>query len=217
MRAVIVASGDVAPDDARHLAAADLVIAADAGAGALERLGHRPDILVGDLDSAEPALVERLAEAEVQVERHPADKDASDTELALTSAIQAGADEIVVLGALGGNRLDHELANVMLLTDPRLGERAVRLVHGSTTVRLARGAAPLALEGGVGDLVSLLPIGADAAGVTTEGLRWELRDATLSLGPSRGLSNEVDRRPASVSVTDGVLLVVETAVERSLE
>lgn len=217
MRVVIVASGDVAPDDARHVAAADLLIAADGGAGALERLGHRPDILVGDLDSAEPALVERVAEAGTQVERHPADKDASDTELAVEAALGAGAAEITILGALGGSRLDHELANVLLLADVSIVGLPVRLVHGPTTVRVVGNGRVLDIEGAVGDLVTLLPVAGAASGVTTAGLRWELHDATLALGRSRGLSNEVTRSPASVSVADGVLLVVETAVERSLE
>ena len=215
MRAVIVASGDVAPTDARHLDAADLVIAADGGADVLDRLGRRPDRLVGDLDSADPALVERIAAAGTAIERHPADKEASDTELALASALEAGATEVVLLGALGGARLDHELANVLLLAGPALAGRAARLVRGPTTVRMVGDRGRLALDGGTGDLVTLLPIGGDAVGVTTEGLRWELDRATLALGPSRGLSNEIVRTPASVSVTEGRLLVVETAIERS--
>ncbi len=215
MRAVIVASGDVAPTDARHLDAADLVIAADGGADVLDRLERRPDRLVGDLDSADPALVERLAAAGTAVERHPPDKEASDTELALGSALEAGATEVVVLGALGGARLDHELANVLLLAGPTLAGRGVRLVRGPTTVRMVGDHGRLALDGGIGDLATLLAIGGDALGVTTDGLRWELDRATLALGPSRGLSNEIVRAPASVSVEAGRLLVVETAIERS--
>ena len=215
MRAVIVASGDVAPTDARHLDSADLVIAADGGADVLDRLGRRPDRLVGDLDSADPALVARLTAAGTAVERHPADKEASDTELALASALEAGATELVVLGALGGARVDHELANVLLLASPALAGRAVRLARGPTTLRMVGERGRLDLDGGTGDLVTLLPIGGDAVGVTTNGLRWELDRATLALGPSRGLSNEILRAPASVSVTEGRLLAVETATEGS--
>jgi thiamine pyrophosphokinase len=215
MRAVIVASGDVAPADARHLDAVDLVIAADGGAVTLERLGRRPDRLVGDFDSVDPAVVERFAAAGTAIERHPADNEASDTELALTGALDAGATEVVVLGALGGARLDHELANVLLLAGPAVADHDVRLAHGSTTVRMVGDRGRLGIEGAAGDLVTLLPIGGDAVGVTTDGLRWELHGATLTLGPSRGLSNEVVRAPASVSVAVGRLLVVETALERS--
>jgi thiamine pyrophosphokinase len=215
MRAVIVASGDVAPADARHLDSADLVIAADGGAATLDRLGRRPDRLVGDLDSADVALVERLAAAGTIIERHPADKEASDTELALATASGAGATEVVILGALGGMRLDHELANILLLAGPAAADRDVRMVLGPTSVRMVGDRHRIGLDGAAGDLVTLLPLGADAVGVTTDGLRWELDGATLALGPSRGLSNEVVRAPASVSVEEGRLLVVETALERS--
>lgn len=71
----------------------------------------------------------------------------------------------------------------------------------------------MALGGAVGDLVSLLPVGGDAAGVSTNGLRWPLDRETLAIGRSRGLSNVVDAAPASVSLESGVLLVIETAIQ----
>lgn len=215
MRAVVVASGDMAADDARHLDGAALVIAADDGAGALDALGRHPHLLIGDLDSVEPALVEWLEATGVRVDRHPADKEASDTELAVAAALDAGATEIVVLGALGGARVDHELANILLLSDPALAARAIRLIRGPTTVRVVAGGRRLELAGTVGDLVTLLPIGGPAHDVTTSGLRWRLEGASLAMGRSRGLSNEVAVTPAWVSVGRGVLLVIETTIERS--
>ena len=120
MRVVIVAAGDLAAADARRLDGADLVIAADGGTNALDRLGRRPDLVVGDLDSADPATVERMAGAGTRVERHPVDKDASDTELALDAAVAAGATEVVLLGALGGgNMRDPENGVITLHTGIR--------------------------------------------------------------------------------------------------
>lgn len=211
MRVVIVASGEPAATDVAWLDEADLVVAADGGAGWLDRAGRRPDLLVGDLDSTDPALVERLERAGTSVERHPTDKDASDTELALTAARSRGATEIVLLGALGGLRVDHELATLLLLADASLAGLPVRIVRGGTTVRPLRDGERLALEAEAGDVVSLLPIGGDATGITTSGLRWPLDGATLHFGRSRGLSNEVVEAPASVSLERGTLLVVHTA------
>jgi thiamine pyrophosphokinase len=212
MKVAVVASGDLDPTDASVLDEADLVIAADGGAAALDRIGRRPDRLVGDLDSTDSGLVERLAAAGTQIERHPNDKDASDSELAIAAAWAAGADEVVLLGATGGDRLDHGIANLLLLADPGLAECEVRLVHGPTTVRVVRGGERIVFLGGVGDTVSVLPIGGDADGIRTEGLRWKLDGETLSIGRSRGLSNEVVSTPASVTLERGTLLVVETAV-----
>lgn len=213
MLVVVVASGTMPDGDARWLDAADLVIAADGGAGTLDRLGRRPDRLVGDLDSTDPALVARLEAQGVPVERHPTDKEVTDTELALAVARTAGATEIVLLGALGGERIDHELANLLLLADPSLAGRDVRIVSGRTTVRLLHGSGSLSLDGSEGDLVSLLPIGGDAGGLTTAGLRWVLHGATLPIGASRGISNQIVTAHASVSVEDGILLVIETAIQ----
>ena len=208
MRFTVVASGDLADGDERWLDGAT-IIAADAGATSLDRLDRMPDRLVGDLDSISDELVARLAAAGTVIDRHPADKDASDTELALEAAIAAGATEVVILGAIGGPRLDHELANLLLLADPALGDRDVRIVHGPTAVRVLRDGGRLDLEGAAGDLVTLLPVGGDVTGVRIDGVRWPLEDATLRCGRSRGLSNEVVAPPASVSLGRGTLLVVE--------
>lgn len=208
---VVVASGDLDPTDATVLDDADFVIAADGGATALDRLGRRPDLLVGDLDSTDPALVARLVAAGTKVERHPIDKDASDAELAIAAALAEGGDEIVLLGATGGDRLDHAIANLLMLADPAMAGCDVRIVHGPTTVRVVRGGERMSLVGGAGDTISLLPVGGDADGIRTEGLRWMLDGARLAVGHSRGLSNEVLSTPASVRLERGTLLVVETA------
>lgn len=211
MRAVVVADGDPASSDAGIAAGADLLIAADGGAGWLEEIGQRPDLLVGDLDSVDVAVVDRLAAAGTEVIRHPVDKDASDTELAIGEALRRGADEVIVLGALGGPRLDHELANLLLLADPVLATAAVRIVQGPTTVRVLRGPESMTLSGAAGSSVTLLPIGGDATGVTTAGLRYPLAGEALRTGRSRGLSNVVADAPASVALAAGTLLVVEIA------
>lgn len=215
MNAVLVASGDPDPADARWLSDADLVVAVDGGAAWLVSIGRRPDALVGDLDSVEPALALRLEEEGVTVERHPAEKDSSDSELALDYALRRGADRIVMLGAIGGVRLDHELANVLLLAagrkDPR--DLDLRLIRGGACMRALQGGSSLVIEAGTGSLVSLLPVGGDAEGVTTRGLRYPLRDEPLRLGSTRGLSNEVAAQPATVQLRHGTLLVIETATQ----
>ncbi len=221
MHALVVADGR--PPTRHELDAAwpgwdadvGLVVAADGGARAAEGLGLRIDLLVGDGDSLGSAALERLAAAGVEVERSATDKDETDTELALLAALRRGADRLTILGALGGPRLDHELANLWLLAHPALGGVAVAILDPAVRIRLLQ--APdhegrpvrLDLTGPVGALVSLLPFGGDAVGITTEGLRYPLRDEPLRLGPARGISN-VRRAPAaSVTLRAGRLLVLE--------
>ena len=211
MRAVVIAGGEPAEADIAWLDGVDLVVAADAGAHWLADRNVQPDQLVGDLDSVDPALVAELEAAGVQVQRHPRDKDASDAELAVESAVSAGADSVVVLGALGGRRLDHELANLLLLADPAWHRELddLRLVRGTTTVRVLHGPNRITLDGAAGSLITLLPVGGDAEGVRTSGLRYPLAGERLALGRSRGLSNMVTSPPASISLERGQLLIIE--------
>jgi thiamine pyrophosphokinase len=207
--AAVVAAGELVEGDAETIAHASLVVAADGGAHALDGLGVAPQLLVGDLDSVDPELVDRLAATGTDVERHPVDKDCSDTELAVEAARAAGADEVVLVGAIGGARLDHALSNVLLAADPAYGG-TVSVARGRSRMHALHAGDTRTLAGQPGDLVSLLAVGGDATGVTTRGLRWPLSDATLAVGRSRGLSNEITARPATVAVAGGTLLVIET-------
>ncbi len=215
MQAMVVAAGDPDPRDAALLDSADLLIAVDRGAVWLSDLQRRPDLLVGDLDSVPGGLVAGLRSAGVEIDRHPADKDASDTELAIHRAVAMGATRVTLLGALGGQRLDHELANLLLLADPgwrgRLAD--LRIVRGGTTARALHGGATLALEGVIGTTVTLLPVGGDVSGVRTTGLRFPLDGEALGLGRTRGLSNRIVAIPASVSLERGTLIVIEQKPE----
>lgn len=210
MRAVVVAHGDVLPSDRAVIDTKDYIVAADGGAFALERWQILPHLVVGDMDSLGDAGVERMARLGIPVAKFSAAKDESDLELAVGQAIEIGATEIVLLGALGGDRLDHETANLLLLADP--GYDGVRLEarRGALRIRPIRGESSLSLAGPVGTLVTLLPVNGDADGVTTQGLRFALRDETLRFGRARGLSNEVASLPATVTVRKGSLLVFET-------
>jgi thiamine pyrophosphokinase len=215
VKAIVIAGGNAAPEDAARLSGAEMVIAADSGAEWLDSLGVLPDLLVGDMDSIDRDLLERLAERGVEVETHPAEKDASDVELAVSRAVDRGAGEVLILGGLGGGRLDHELANLLLLVDRRWDAIQLRIVRGDTTVQVLRGGSRRELDGVAGHLVTLLPFEGDATGVRTDGLRYPLVRETLQSGCSRGLSNEIERTPASVSLEGGTLLIIETRKESS--
>ena len=209
MRAVVVAHGDVLPSDRAAIDANDYLVAADGGAIALERWRLLPHLVVGDMDSLGDAGVERLARQGVPVAKFPAAKDESDLELAVAQAIASGATEIVLLGALGGDRLDHETANLLLLADPGYDGVRIEARRGTLRVRAVRAGGSLSL-GPLQAVVTLLPVDGDAEGVTTEGLRFPLRDETLRFGRARGLSNVVESLPAMVTLRKGSLLVFET-------
>ncbi len=220
---VVVADGDVGPRSALDGAwpgwdaGVDRVIAADGGFARAEALGLEPDLLIGDLDSIDAVRVNEAERAGVTVARAKADKDESDTELAVLEALRIGANRVTVLGALGGARPDHALANIWLLAHPALRGADVTLldVGARMSIVTAPGAAgdPVTrrLDGPIGATISLLPFGGDALGVTTDGFRYPLRDEPLTVGPARGLSNVRAATQATVTVRSGRLLVVEAA------
>jgi thiamine pyrophosphokinase len=222
VHAVVVGDGEV-PARAELDAAwpgwsdgASLVIAADGGLARAQDAGLDPSLLVGDLDSLDPGRLASAERAGLTIVRASPDKDESDTELAVLEAVRRGATRITVLGAFGGERLDHELANVWLLAHPALGRRAATLLDAAVRVRMLAASGdgdpgPLALPGRLGATVSLLPLGGDAVGVTTRGLRFPLDDEDLTVGPARGLSNVRVARDAAVTLRGGKLLVVEAA------
>ena len=205
-----MAHGDVDPRDGTHLQGADLIVAADGGTLTLERWGISPHAIVGDLDSLgmERAL-EYGAQGVVVVPYSP-EKDESDLELAIAYVIEAKADDIVLLGLFGGARFDHELANALILAADAYRGHRMQAVRGDVTVRALHGGEELELAGASGDLVTLLAVGGDAAGVRTQGLRYPLAGETLAFGAARGLSNIVMSQPASVACDRGVLLAIET-------
>jgi len=207
-RAAILANGRLGggADLRRRLRRAEMVICADGGLRAARRLGVRPDVAIGDFDSASRAIMGWARSAGVLMITHSVEKDKTDAELALDYALKKGAREVEFFGALGG-RLDHLLANVglMFAAEPRA---RLRILDGKTEAFLAQGRTPLGARHG--DLVSLLSLSRRSSGITTRGLKYPLRNATIRQGSSLGISNEVVSLPASVTVRTGRLLVVVT-------
>jgi thiamine pyrophosphokinase len=180
------------------------VVAADSGLDRARVLGLRVDHVVGDMDSVSPAALAAATAAGI-AECHPESKDATDLDLAVDAALAGRPRRLVVIGS-GGGRLDHLLAMVSLLAGPRLAGVAVEAALGQARVVVVRSQSRLWAR--PGELVSLLPVGGPAVGVTTEGLLYPLADEDLPAGSSRGVSNEVTEAPATVRLRDGVLVAV---------
>ena len=197
--------GFVVPDDA-------FVVAADIGLAEANRLGVQVHLLVGDLDSVSADDLGAFEEAGGEVRRHPEDKDATDLDLAIAEAIDAGAEWVLVVGGDGG-RLDHLLGNAWVLASSAYARARIDAIFGGARLHVVRGSREL--TGSDGELVSLFALGGPASGVSTRGLRWALDDARLQPASSLGVSNEFTGDRASIEVSDGVVLVVRPGGERS--
>ena len=205
--ALVFAGGDPIPVAvATRLPVDALVIGADSGIEHARALGRRVDLAVGDFDSVSPEALAAAAEAGARVIRYPVDKDATDLELALDVAAARGVDRITVVGGHGG-RLDHYLANALLLGSARFADIEIDGWFGDAHVIVVRRHARLV--GRAGSLVTLLATNGPARGVTTTGLRYPLHEAVLLPGSTLGVSNELVGTDAEVSVSGGTVLSIQ--------
>lgn len=198
---LIFAGGDPGtPGLLEDLPRPDLVVAADGGYDAAVDLGFAVDVAVGDMDSITAGEIPES----VVIERHPADKDATDLELAIELAVRDSPARMVVVGGSGG-RFDHELANASLLCSSRWGEiDEIDWVTQRGRAHVIRQRRLISAD--VGALISLIPMGGDAAGVSTRGLRWDLDNERLPAGVTRGVSNVFRSPVADIKVDTGCLL-----------
>ena len=177
----------------------DFLMAADGGLTHLQRLGLTPDGILGDFDS--------LGYVPQGARVFPVEKDDTDAMLAVRQGLKLGYRRFVLYGSLDGPRLDHTVANfqtLQFLADHGaegylVGNTYMATVVKNGTLRFAAGA-----EG----ILSVFCMGADATGVTLEGLQYPLEDGTLSAGFPLGVSNHFTGRAAAVKVKNGSLLVL---------
>ncbi|MCP4362916.1 MAG: thiamine diphosphokinase [Chloroflexi bacterium] len=190
-----------------YLESATAVLAADGGSRHLYTLRHLPDLVIGDMDSLPLKVQHWLAENGVPRQTHPPVKDETDLELALLYAAEHFPDDLLLFGTLGG-RLDQTLANILLLTHPRLYGRRVEIITGRERAWLVHDHS--IVQGQIGDTVSLIPLGSDVQIETTAGLKWSLQNDVLTFGLARGVSNVLTAVTATITLQSGTLLCIHT-------
>ncbi len=211
MHVVIFAGGTVQPGTQVNaaLSHANLIIAADSGAETALHYGYVPAVVVGDFDSLSIDTTELEAKGSKLV-RAAVEKDETDTELAIQVALEHGATDITLLGAIGGARFDHTMANMLLLAG--IEAAPIRIVDGPMTSWLLRGPGSTSITGQSGDLLSLFPLTRNATSIRTRNLYYPLQGETLHFGKPRGVSNVLTSEQGEVSLESGMLLVIHTSV-----
>lgn len=206
MRAVLACNGTINDYGKikNCIKSSDYIISVDGGATHLRKMGIVPDILIGDFDSANSEDLNFFIEQGVEVHRFPAEKDMTDSELAIEKALDEGADELLFIGAMG-SRADHSFANILLLKklldlgiEASIVNENNRIYMFNSTFSMSR------LEG---YKLSLIPISEKVTGVTTKGLKYPLNNAAMDLGTSWGVSNEFCEDTVTVAIGEGILLV----------
>ena len=179
----------------------DLQIAADAGLLLCERLGVRPDVVLGDFDSMD------VRQAPADCIRVPVEKDDTDTVFAVKTMVQRGYDDFLLIGVIGA-RLDHTLGNVsILLYLDSLGKKA-EIVDDYSEMQIVS-KDEVSIEDKY-PFFSLLNITGCARGITIRDAKYPLDGAEITCEYQYGVSNEVlPGKTAKISVRDGKLLLIK--------
>lgn len=207
MRALIIGSGSVYNDSIqKNLKPGDVIICCDGGSKYLFEEGITPHYIIGDLDSSIPQIIQFYKTKNVIFKKFDTKKDETDMEICIDFAISLGVTEIIILGATG-TRLDHTLTNINLLIKADNANIKATIIDKNNIINLI--SSNIEIKGKKGDLVSLIPITTSVEGINTIGLEYPLKNATMYIGKSLGVSNVMEDSIANVSIEKGYLLVMK--------
>lgn len=196
----------VAPDMAQELAeSADYIIAADGGQNRAREFGLQPDCVIGDFDST--TLNEDF---DCLYITYPAEKDLTDTEAALTHALEKGCRNVILLGGMGG-RLDHTMGNIGLLDKYYSSFDHMEFIDGKNRMELLKNSGRTLKQDAQYKYFGLVSLNAEASGIDIRGAKYELTGASLERASTLGVSNEFSEDTVEIYVREGTLLIVRSA------
>lgn len=196
----------VTPDMAQDLAeTADYIIAADGGQNRAREFGLQPDCVIGDFDST--TLDEDFDCIYIT---YPAEKDLTDTEAALTHALEKGCRNVILLGGMGG-RLDHTMGNIGLLDKYYSSFDHMEFIDGKNRMELLKDSERTLKRDARYKYFGLVSLNAEASGIDIRGAKYELTGASLERASTLGVSNEFKEDTVAICVQEGILLIVRSA------
>jgi thiamine pyrophosphokinase len=181
----------------------DVIVCADGGARHAIAMNVIPDIVLGDFDSLNSDIKDTLLNTKCKFIGFPEEKDMTDTELALKWCMAREPMDVILMGVLG-TRMDHSIANILLLTDFP-DNINIKVINEYNEIFILK--KQVFIFGSPGDMVSIIPLSEKVKGVSTKGLKYILRDGLLEIGSSRGISNEMVGSEASIKITEGIAIV----------
>lgn len=209
MKCVIIASGnfEYTPKIKDIINRADLIICADGGTQHLKSVQIDPDIIIGDMDSTDHGTQSFFKSKKIPIIQYPEKKNETDTELCIFHAIEKGAEKIILLGVTG-TRLDHTLANILLLKKLAAHNIPACVIDPHNEVYLVLDT--LTLTGKPGQLLSIIPVTHQVTGITLAGLEYPLNNATLYMADTLGISNVFKEERVSIRIKSGILIVTKS-------
>lgn len=185
------------------------IIASDKGLEILDKLGLKPNYIIGDFDSINKEILNKyLLDKEMKIIKLNPEKDYTDTHMALKLAIELRSTNISMVGAIG-SRIDHTIANIHILKEALDNNIGCKILNENNEIRLISKKTIVGLDNNY-KYISLIPLTTYANGVTLRGFKYPLLDATLEIGDSIGVSNEQIEDKASIDLQEGILILIKS-------
>ena len=185
-------------------------MAVDGALAKMEELGISPTHIVGDFDTVSPEVLEKYEkDSSIVLERHRPQKDETDTQLAISLMLSAGAQDITIIGALG-NRMDHAIANIGLMYLAHQKGIPCRIVDSRNRITLVEKKAVFHKKEMFGKYISFYPLTGTARGLSLTGFLYPLSGRDIFFGSSLCISNELACEEGVLSLEEGILICFET-------
>ncbi len=183
------------------------VIAVDSGLELLDKNEISLNYIIGDFDSINKNILSKYENIAKVIKLNP-EKDFSDTHMALKLAIELKSDSIYILGAMG-KRIDHALANIHILKEALENNIECKILDENNEIELIT-IGEKKLRNIEYKYVSLIPLTTKVEGVTLTGFKYPLNNATLEIGHSIGISNELIAKEATINLKLGILILIKS-------
>lgn len=207
MKILIITGGNISKEFLqKHLEKNEYskIIAADRGLEVLNKININPDYIIGDFDSVNKNILEQYKN--IPITYLKPEKDFTDTHMALKYAMEQGATKITILGAIG-TRFDHSIANVNILKETLEYNVEAEIIDENNKIKLINKETKIKKENDY-KYVSLIPLTTNVCGVTLEGFKYSLENATLNIGESIGVSNEQNGNESTIKLKEGILILI---------
>ena len=210
MNIVIFANGDISDNISieKTLARqADYIICCDGGLLLCNQCEIQPNIIIGDMDSVSPHLLNEYKD--VPIEKHNSVKDETDLELGINHALTKNPSSITLLGGFSSDRFDHQLGNIQALA--KAAEKGIncRMSNEFTDLYIINKNITIQKDPSKKH-ISIMPFTSQISGVITKGLGYPLDNETLTLPTTRGISNYFTKNQAEISINSGIALIICT-------
>lgn len=212
MNTLIITGGNINLEhleDVLNASTYENIIAVDKGLESLYKLGVLPHHIVGDFDSVNSTMLRFYNDKRVLIHKYNPEKDYTDTDIAVQLAIKLNSKSITIIGATG-SRIDHTLANIHILCSCLEKGISCQILDSNNKIYLINSNIKLEKSNVFGKYISLIPLTNTVKGVTLDGFKYPLKNHTLKIGESLGISNEIIDDIAIIEIKSGILIVVES-------